>query len=197
MSIEALLLAVRDVIRDPSSPFDYGKQACDVRADGQPPPRCGAWFVAVHQLPSRNESLNNLDEYFSYAVTLTGRLVNCPPDRVGDAMLAMTFAKKTGFNKRLNKLKRVLAGYDSLYPNMDWAIIAAANNYIVQFATEEGETFVYGFSEPAHFANAELPDLVGGEWFESDPASENVGLKATLTFSDARRLQPRGQGAST
>jgi hypothetical protein len=180
--IDALLLGVRDAIRNPSGPFDYGKQSCDIRADGQPPPKAGAWFVSIHQLSERNTGINRLDEYFAYAITLTGRVVNAPLDRIGDVMLAKLYAEQTGFNRRMRRLRMFLAE--------NWDIIQLANNYLVEMVVDA--EIVYGFCEAGKPAEVEVPVLVDGSWFDADPKSANVGLKAQASFIEIRRIQAIG-----
>jgi hypothetical protein len=179
--IEALLLAVKQAIIAPDSPFDYGKTACDVRDDGQPPPGCGKWFIAVHQMASRQTGINRIDEMYSYAITLTGR-VTAPLDRIGHAELASQLAAKTGFNRRLHRLKMFL--------HQNWDVIQLANNNLVEIA--EGAEIIYGFCEPGRLDNTEKPALAGADWFDAEPTAKDMGLKAQATFVDIRRFQPIG-----
>jgi hypothetical protein len=182
--IEPLLLAVKAAIIAPDSPFDYGKNGCDIRDDGQPPPGCGKWFVAVHELPSRQTGINRIDEYFSYAITLTAR-VTAPPDRLGHAELARQLAGKIGFNRRLHRLKMFL--------HQNWDVLQLANNYLVEIAADA--PLVYGFCEAGRLADTERPTFVGPDWFDAEVSTgteDHMGLKAQASFVDIRRFQPIG-----
>ena len=183
--IDALLYAVRDGIRQGN--FGYDAKTCEIMPDGHPKPQMGAYFVAVHQGASSSTNDNCLMEYFDFNITLTLR-VAVPLDRVGDQRLAVALARKPGpngqpgFNARAEQLRAFL--------HMNWAIIGEANNRMV--AWEPNPITVYGFAEPARFRGMEFPDLVGGDWLGAEPDSEDVALKAELTFADARRLQAIG-----
>jgi len=146
--------------------------------DGKPPAECGAMFVAIHQLNSRSLMDNALDERFGFAVTLTMR-VTIPLDRIGEQELALNLAREVGFNFRVEALRA--------YLHMNWDVLGTANNYIVSWANENTE--VYGFCEPARYRGAELPIIVGGDWFGADPGVPEDGLKSEMRFEDARRLQ--------
>lgn len=197
--IDALLHAVRDHLR--KADFGYDSPAlCEITdSDGRPPPRSGHVFVAVHEGATRSTSARNLDEYFDFSLTLTMR-VSVPLDRVGDALLASKLARKSGagnpsFNARLEQLRK--------FGHMNWKATvlktqtpASANdNIVTMHPTGSGD--VYGFVEPARYAGAERPALVTGEWFSSDPAAPDVGLKAELKFTGARRLQPHNASQGT
>ncbi len=176
--IDALLHTVRDSIR---ANLGYDVRTCDIRPDGQPPPRCGDIFLAVHQGTSRSDMLNALNEYFNFSVTLTMRCTNVPYDRVGDQLLSRDLAQKLGFNRRAEAARALLHDLNG------WAIITAANAYLVR--NNPTETSVYGFCEPARYGGMEVPILVGGEWFSATPEAKDVGLKAEMRFEDVRRLQ--------
>ncbi len=185
--IDALLLAVQSAIwsgglggPDVTRPggFGYDKRMCLIMPDGQPPPGCGDVFVAVHQTEYAGDMMNALNQYFGFGVTLTMR-VKEPPDRVGDALLARRLAGKVGFNARCQQLGTFL--------HMNWGVMQDANNLLVELAGDANA--VYGFCEPAQWASAEQPQLVGGEWFWAPPESQDVGLKAELRFERCRRLQ--------
>jgi len=182
--IDALLYAVRDACRSRKGYMDAAH--CEIVADqdGQPPARCGDWFLAIHQGAYRSVMDNALDEYFGFNVTLTMRS-DVPVDRMGDQLLAKKIAAAPGpggspsFNQRANFL--------GAYLHMNWSVIGNANNYLIQLLPE-AET-VYGFSEPGRFKGMEVPMFVGGVWFASEPGGDEdvLGLKATLRFEDCRR----------
>jgi hypothetical protein len=182
--IDAILYAVRDAIRAAPG-YGYDVKTCEIMDDGQPPPRCGDRFAAVHQGTQSNDTLNSLNLYIGFAVTLTRRLSNVPLDRVGDRLLAKQLAETNGFNAQLDQLLDFL--------NMNWGILQDANTNLMKRASLiPTATQVYGFCEPAHFASAEKPSLVGPEWFSAEPTESGapeMGLKAELRFEGARRMQ--------
>lgn len=148
----------------------------------------------MHQLASQNKGVRNLDEYFGFAATLTMR-VTVSLDRVGDQQLALNIpltlnnvplAQRQGFNAKVEQLRSLLNANCGMIvlPNQT---PASANDNIANWATGT----VYGFVEPAVYKGAELPQLVGGEWFAADPEAEQFGLKAQLSFDGARRMQPQ------
>lgn len=189
--LDALLYAVRDSIR--RAGYNYDQASCEIMDSGQPPPRCGNFFVAVHDGRSRPGGANdrNLDELFGFSVTLTAR-VTVPLDRVGDQQIARNIERvplgvRQGFNAKLEQLRNFL--------HMNWRITVltgqtpnSANDNIAAWATGT----VYGFAEPARcISGIEIPKLVGGEWFGAEPDSEYVGIVAELKFDRARRFQPQ------
>lgn len=188
--IDALLYAVRDGIR--TAGFNYGVRECEITEDGKPPPRAGNVFVAVHGGRSRPGAANsrNLDELFDFSVTLTMRVV-IAADRIGDMLMArdielVPLGQRQGFNHKVEQLRGFL--------HMNWRITVmtgqtpnSANDNLAAWASGT----VYGFVEPARWQGAELPSLVGGEWFASDPDATDFGLKAELRFTNARRMQPQ------
>lgn len=182
--IDALLFAVRDGVRNAG--FGYGVEQCEIMDDGHPPARSGNIFVAVHEGPTRNTSTRNLDEYFAFSLTLTMRVTGIPVDRIGDQGLASKLARTTGkgqpsFNARLEQLRA--------WGHMNWTVMASANTNLANWAPSNVST-IYGFVEPAHYAGAERPVLVGGEWLSAVPEAVDVALKAELRFDGARRMQP-------
>ena len=188
--LDALSYAVRDGIR--AAGMNYGKAECEIMDDGQPPPRCGNWFVAVHGFKSRPGRANerNLDELIDFSVTLTGR-VTVPIDRIGDQLIArnlerVPLAQRQGFNAKVEQLRAFL--------HMNWRITVlqgqnpnSANDNISAWATGT----VYGFVEPARYQGAELPKLVGADWMGAEPGSEDFALKSELKFAGAKRFQPQ------
>lgn len=168
--------------------------------DGRPPPRCGNFFVSVHGGRSKpgNANERNLFELFGFSTTLTMR-VTVPLDRVGDQQIARNLARiplaqRLGFNAKVEQLRA--------YLHMNWKITvlygeinppsASANDNLAAWITpaqlEAGE--VYGFVEPARYSGMDVPRLVGGEWFASDPESSEVGIVCELRFDNAKRFQP-------
>lgn len=186
--IDALMYAVRDHIR--SAGFNFGIAECEIMDDGRPPPRCGNFFAAVHGGKDANSTRNNLDERYSFLVTLTMRVV-VPLDRVGDQQVYRNIARvlvaeREGFRAKVDQLRRLL--------HMNWSLTVltgqtpwSANDNLVAWTSGT----VYGFIEPARYTGASDPRLVGGEWFASDPEANDVGVVSELSFEGARRMQPQ------
>lgn len=191
--IDALLYAARDYIR--SLKIGYGYAECEVMESGEPPPRCGNFFAAVHEGDTRTGATdNNLQEYFGFSVTLTMR-VTVALDRVGDQQIArnvpltlnnIPLAQRQGFNAKREQLRSIL--------HMNWGMTVltgqspnSANDNIIAWATGT----VYGFCEPARYRGPERARLVGGEWFGAEPDAEDVGIVSELRFDGARRFQPQ------
>lgn len=185
--IDALLYAVRDGIRKQVVGFDQA--TCEIMDDGRPPPRCGNWFAAVHDGEMSSNADNQLNELYSFKVTLTMR-VTVPLDRVGDQQIARNIARvplgqRQGFYAKCDQLRALL--------HMNWERVVltgrvppSANDNIAAWSTGA----VYGFVEPMRFMSVESPKLVGGEWFGAEPDTEDMGIKSELRFVRARRMQP-------
>lgn len=182
--IDALLFSVRDAII--AGGFGYSASTCEVMDSGEPPPRCGKEFVAVHQAATRtsSETDNKLEEYFGFSVTRTQRIV-APLDQVGWKELAIKLAKQTGFNRRCEQLRAFL--------HMNWGILQDANNNLKAWAPDNQGT-VYGFCEPARYRGMEKPKIVASSWFRAEhpqgKGDDHFGIVSELTFGDARRFQP-------
>ena len=190
--IDALLYSARDNIR--AAGFNYGKAECEIMDDGSPPPRAGNVFVAVHGGNSSPGPTNtrNLDELFGFSVTLTMRVV-IAADRIGDQLIArnlnlVPLGQRQGFNNKIEQLRTLL--------HMNWNMTvvqnqtpASANDNIVSW----GFGSTYGFIEPARYNGAEIPTLVGGDWFGAKPDSTDFAIKSELRFTGARRLQPQSR----
>lgn len=179
---------MRDGIR--SSGLNYDQATCEIMDAGEPPPRCGNFFASVHSGEVTCNTDNNLDERYSFVVTLTMR-VKVPIDRVGDQQMARNITRvplgeRQGFYAKTDRLRNLL--------HMNWNFVVvtgrtpnSANDNLAAWATGT----VYGFVEPMRFTGMEFPKLVGGEWFGSEPDAEDVGMKADLRFSRCRRMQPQ------
>lgn len=174
----------------------YGKAECDLADDGKPPPRAGNWFVSVHGGRAQPGPANarNLDEVYSFSVTLTGR-VTIPLDQIGTNLIArnvplvdasgVPLAQRQGFNAKVEQLRA--------YLHMNWTITVlqgqtpnSANDNLVAWASGSN---VYGFALPAAFRGAEVPTLVGGDWLGAEPDAQDFALKSELSFGGARRFQ--------
>lgn len=158
-------------------------------SSAEPPPRCGNFFASIHDGAMTAVGDNQLDERYSFLVTLTMR-VTVPLDRVGDQQMArnierIPLGERQGFNAKVDRLRALL--------HMNWGFTVltgrtpnSANDNLAAWATGT----VYGFCEPMRFTGVEFPKLVGGDWFGADPEAEDIGLKATLSFGKCRRFQP-------
>ena len=179
------MYAVRDQVRSM-----YGYAECEIMDDGRPPPRCGNVFVSIHGGKEKSTDSNNLMEYYDFSVTLTMRII-VPLDRVGDQQIYRNIARviigeREGFRAKIDQLRRLL--------HMNWAMTvlssqtpASANDNLASWTSGS----VYGFIEPARYSGAEIPKLVGGEWFDADPDAEDMGIVSELSFVGARRMQPQ------
>ena len=178
---------MRDGIR--KAGIDYDPASCEIMDSGQPPPRCGNFFAAIHDGMATSNTDNQLNELYSFAVTLTMR-VTVPLDRVGDQQIARNISRvplgeRQGFNAKVDRLRRFL--------HMNWNVVVvtgqtpnSANDNLAAWATGT----VYGFCEPMRFQSVEFPKLVGGEWFGAEPDATDIGIKAMLSFGRCKRLQP-------
>lgn len=179
---------MRDTIRSAGIGYKYAE--CEIMDNGHPPPRCGNVFVAVHQSATTSNADNQLNEYFGFLVTLTMRVTG-PLDRLGTTQIArnvalVPLAQRQGFNAKVEQLRSLL--------HMNWAMTVlmgqtpnSANDNLSEWSTST----VYGFCEPARYRNAEVPTVVGGEWFAAEPDATDTGIKAELRFDGARRFQPQ------
>jgi hypothetical protein len=190
--IDAILYAVRDGIR--AANIGYGYAECDIMDNGQPPPRCGKWFVAIHggKATAGQANDNNLFELYEFVVTVTMRVV-VPLDKVGSQQIALNvvreLALKQGFNARVEKLRAFL--------HMNWDMVVTTNNdppsandNLVAWLDGTVEQ-VYGFSEPMRWIGATQSVMHGGEWFAAEADAEDVGISADLRFHKAKRFQPQ------
>ncbi len=190
--IDALVYAVRDGIR--KAGLNYDAASCEIMDDGRPPPRCGNFFAAIHDGAMASDADNQLNELYSFTVTLTMR-VTVPLDRVGDQQMARNITRvplgeRQGFYAKTDRLRAFL--------HMNWQIVVltgqtpnSANDNLTAWSTGT----VYGFCEPMRFRSMDMPKLVGGEWFGAEADAEDVGMKAALTFGRCRRFQPVTQAS--
>lgn len=179
MSRRSLMLATRDLIR---SGLNYADRECDVTFDGQPPPRAGKVFVAIHRGGRRSTARDSIDELYELIVTITLR-VNEPYDRLGTDLLEKA---AQGMDDRGDALRAFL--------HMNYDVMNRANTLLITAANitkpPQGSPNVYGFSEPLGFVSDDIPRLVAGNWFHAASEAVEVGIVQNLTFGGARRLQP-------
>lgn len=185
--IDALLYAVRDGIRAAGIGYDFA--TCEIMEDSKPPPRCGNYFASIHDGMVRSDRDNQLMELYSFAVTLTMRVV-VPMDRIGDQLISRNMireaARQQGFYAKADQLRALL--------HMNWNFVvmrnqtpASANDNLAAWCTGT----VYGSCEPMRFLSMEFPKVVGGEWFAAEPEAEESGVKSTLVFGRCKRMQPQ------
>lgn len=191
--IDALLYAVRDAVR--AAGFNYGKAECEITGEGgKPPPKCGNWFISVHDGVSRPgyANDNNLYEFYDYSVTVTARIGKTSFDRVGDQLISRNLVRvpqgyKEGFNAKVEQLRAFL--------HMNWPITVlqnqtpnSANDNLAAWSTGT----VYGFTEPARYNGAGRVSDAPPGWFGEDAGGGDVpfGLKAEMRFEGAKRFQP-------
>ena len=127
---------------------------------------------------------------YGFSLTLTMRLGRVSIDRVGDQFIARNVPRtplgnREGFNAKVEQLRAFL--------HMNWQVCVlanqtppSANDNIAAWSTGT----VYGFTEPARSKGPTQKQLVGGAWFGAEPDAEDFGIKATMTYDGARRLQP-------
>lgn len=179
MSQRALLLAVRDVLRQ-APPQGLGLTAleCEVMFDGEPPPSCGERFCAVHPGEWQGEDIEGLKERYGVELTFTVRAGRQPKDRMGVNLLVGPAGKSLD---DLLEAARALLHLDRFADQ----VITKANATIGSAAS--------GFVEPPRFRNGGRPEPKGPDWFSAESDSPGllppVGLAQTLTLGGAVRVQ--------
>lgn len=174
MSMESLLIAVRDRLRDQ---LDLTPEQCEVQPDGQPMPMSGEEFFAVHPGDWRNEDVNplSLEEVFDVSVTLTRKAGYLPTDRVGTELVTKF---TLGLYARAAAVRRAI--------HADYNLLDAAN---LQINEDSGAT-ENGFIEPLSFRSGSTPMAKGPDWFWSDDENDPpAGYAIELRFGGARRKQ--------
>lgn len=188
--MRALLLAVRDRLKQglADGGLAYTAAECEVMFDGQPPPRCGELFVAIHEgywLPGPpDEDDGSLTELCGVDVTVTVRTGKVPFDRLGTDAYCGPAGQSLEERCRaiIAKLHKDpgprAAGNPAHYP-----VLATANATI-----GAGEN---GFIEPLVFIKPGKVTPRGPAWFSSDLPDGQApsGLSLTLHFGGAKRVQ--------
>jgi hypothetical protein len=94
---------------------------------------------------------------------------------------------REGFNAKVEQLRAFL--------HMNWRMTVLTNQTPLSandnLSAWSPGTMVYGFSEPARYKGLQNVQFVGSEWFGTEPDAEDFGIKAELTFDDAKRFQPQ------
>jgi hypothetical protein len=172
---------MRNMTREAGIKYGY-REVELVGPDGMPPPRCGDIFIGLCDGGVRNDSVENLDEFYQVNMTLTMRVKGIPLDRIGDQLLAKKVAQKIGFNARCDVLRALF--------NKNWQVVQRANQMLVELNPDAAT--IYGFCEPPIFVGREAAHWVGPDWFSVEPSQDHYGLAAQLRFDRCRRLQAVG-----
>lgn len=180
MSRRALLQAVRNTLRAAApSGLAYTYKECELsQPQGQPPPRCGKWFLAVWAGGSRNFGGNRyvLDREYDVVVTMTMR-INEPFDRIYQILDEAS----TGFYDRSDAIIGLI--HKDSY---NFNVSNQANTILTDPSTGDEPV---GFRVPLAFLDDSGPRLVGPDWFHADPESGEFGVVMDMRFGRARRLQ--------
>lgn len=193
MSMEALLLGVRDHLRTAVTADLFGEalsdKNCDVQPDGRPDPSCGLVYVSIHPGPIRQTDANGLsmDESYGVFITLTLRTGYVPQDRIGAHVVTKPIL---GLMHRARVIRRKVS---MNYTPLDYAGGAYASTAWTGGREYSIAATKNGFIEPLRFKTAGVPEPKGAEWFwavdEGDGVPAPAGVAVTLTFDDARRVQ--------
>lgn len=191
MSQRALLLAVRDRLRDAPANGGLGFVAaeCEVMFDGQPPPICGERFSAIWPGEWTGHYVEGADEMLGVNVTVTLRVGKVPRDRMGvNALVGPTGQNLDQLLESIRAKLHMDPGPRTATDARNYPVLTMANAYITALLGPNN-----GFVEPLQFQNGGRPEPKGPEWFEAasdvEGATPPVGIAQTLSFGGARRLQ--------
>lgn len=179
MSQRALLVAVRNVLREPTPQgLGLAKAQCEVMFDGQPPPNCGELFVAVHPGDWQATDVEGMDERYGFDITVTVRVGKVPRDEMGlNALVGPTGKSLDDWLEKIRALLHLDNQADQVLSSANTLIGAGAN----------------GFVEPPRFRGCSRPEPRGADWFGAEAHSHAekppVGLSQTLAFGGARHVQ--------
>lgn len=168
MSYRALLLAVRDELRDR---LELKPIECEITIDGQPIPSCGERFIAVSQADWSTQQTESLDEDYAIDVTVSMRLPRVPVDKEYKLIVQAI----TGFADLASAVRAALHG-----DIRGWAVVNRANATIGPNAN--------GFCEPLRFRGGSRPQVRGGSWFWAK-REPRAGVAQVLHFREARLVQ--------
>lgn len=187
MSMLALLTAVRDQIREPTttSPapgLGVPSAECQVMFDGMPMvSQAWDYFVAVHEASWTSIDIEGFEEVYAVDVTVTIRVTKVPMSNfgpyglIGPDMAASLLGKTEAIRALLHMDRN---GYPVLH----------RANAIINNPNPEN-----GFVEPLRFLSADKAEVRGVEWFSTEIDSKTrtapVGLSKTLHFGHAKRIQ--------
>lgn len=167
---DALVAAIKTALS-----YDATKVA--FMLDGEPPPRAGEEFVAVHIASWQNSdpAVVGLSEEFAIDVTITRKAGFSPQDAYGAEIVRKA---TTGMEAHARKI--MLAGH------MNYTTMQAANTLIT---TGDDK-----FHHPLMWQSTTPPRLVGPEWFSSYDGDNvkrpaHAGVVMVVHFGKAQRLQ--------
>jgi len=174
MSETALLDAVRDRI---VAVCEYRETEVDVELDQIVPAMVGDVYVIVEPggwMPGPNNDTCGgvIDELFSVNVTVIMRATKVPKDRRRNVLIE----NLTGLNARLRKIINAI--------HFKYEVNAAANATI-----RGGGDPIEGFIEPLRFYGMSRPTVVGAEVVSAKAGEMQAGIKRTVQFNKARRIQ--------
>jgi hypothetical protein len=174
--IRALRQAVLAQLRLPIASGGCGLDAstCDEGPpDGQPPPKAGKLFVAVHRFRRRKVQMSSSEWEYSGCLTVSIR-INEPWDSIGSATIQKTLL---GVNDRCDAICAVME-------NAQYVVMNAANAIINATAGGPWD----GFVEPFLLMDEGDAELVSGDWFHAQP-EKSAAVRKTITMTGARRIQ--------
>lgn len=188
MSMFALMTAIVDRLKlaTASGGLAYTVKTCGIAPpNGQPPPSCGPYYVAVHEaMLSDGDSYSTLEEIYNVNVTVTIRLRGTPYDRIIQEEL---YNGPKSLDTRCRQIAALIH-----QDTHDHRIINAANAIIDPPGPGHA---VQGFVEPLKFAGMDTAREVNPSWFWADQAIDantqimSVGWAKTIRFTGARRVQ--------
>lgn len=176
MSEEALLLAVRDTLREKCG---FKPAECDIEYDEMAPVTVGQRYIVVMSGgwdagPNNGTGGGVLDELFSVDVAVAVRSSSTPRDR-----LRNLFTINLG---NVNSICRLIIASVGMY---SYDVQNLANQYIGPEANG-----AEGFIEPLKFGAMGKPQAVGPEFFGADPDADGpAGLMRVVHLVGARRIQ--------
>lgn len=180
MSEESLLQAVRDTIRTQCS---YKDSQCDVEIEEMAPSGAGEVYCAVQPNgvtsgPNNQIGGGVLDELFAVKVTVILRTPNAQRDKTRRLML--DYLK--GLNTRLRQIKDCI--------HFSYPVMNAANLLIYPVDAGIAPQQQLGFIEPLVYNNIDTrPQVAGGEFFADITDETRAGVKRSIYFVKARRIQ--------
>lgn len=162
----------------PAGLSSYTTRSVGRTFDGQPPPLCGNYYVAIWSDNMRqSQSRTSLDELFHVFITLTMRC-HLPYDR--------WIEHRDEMERRVNGI-RALIHKDSL----DFHVTRAANT-LAGFTWSAVDTIKrVGWTEALAFDGLDPIQAVGPPWFHAhtDSTKVEVGIAQRSRFGKSRRIQ--------
>jgi len=200
MSTGALLLAVRDRLRDTldQTPHLNNKSSIDIMPDSKPKADCGQTFLSIYSESWSNpntQAQGALEERMDVVVAISQRTPETPQDRFGSLYAGVTLS----MTNLAYKIAISLHQWEGIY--------AAADAYLADFeqTTTDASTFE-GFFEHLRWGRTDaMPQPVGYDHYVQDPMSninadhyENYqsGFLMKVGFVEARRMTKQSNFAS-